>query len=116
MPPSRRCTRLPARPLYGPAERPGARRGFQKPDRRQGIMTRVLSAKRFDTMAAAKGKPSNGKPASRVNLEEVFGENTFSMAERQARLPKPVFKALMRTLDQGSELEPQIADAVAVAM
>ena len=80
-------------------------------------MTRVLSAKRYDTMAAAKGAPaSNGKAASRVNLEEVFGQNTFSMAEMQARLPKPVFKALMRTLDQGTELEPQIADAVAVAM
>ena len=74
-------------------------------------MTRVLTAKRFDTMAAAKGKPSNGKAASRVNLEEVFGENTFSLAEMQARLPKPVYKALMRTLDQGSELEPSVADA-----
>jgi glutamine synthetase len=81
-------------------------------------MPRLLSHKRFDTMAAAKGASpaSNGKASSRVDLEEVFGQNTFSLAEMQARLPKPVYKALMRTLDQGTELEPQIADAVAVAM
>ena len=80
-------------------------------------MTRVMTPKRYDTMAAAKGGPAtNGKGASRTNLEEVFGQNTFSLAEMQARLPKPVYKALMRTLDQGIELEPQIADAVAVAM
>ena len=79
-------------------------------------MARVTTPRRFDTMAAAKGAAPNGKQDSRVNLEEVFGQNTFSMAEMQARLPKPVFKALMRTLDQGTELEPSVADAVAVAM
>jgi glutamine synthetase len=76
-----------------------------------------MTPKRYDTMAAAKGAPTtNGKTASRVDLEEVFGQNTFSMAEMQARLPKPVFKALKQTIEQGTELEPSIADAVAVAM
>ena len=47
----------------------------------------------------------SGKGATRTDLETVFGQNTFSLAEMQARLPKPVFKALMRTLDQGTELD-----------
>src|ERR1041384_1479316 len=76
----------------------------------------TMLTKRFDTMAAAKGPTTNGKAATRTNLEEVFGSNTFSLAEMQARLPKPVYKALMRTLDAGVELEPSVADAVAVAM
>ena len=79
-------------------------------------MSRVVTQKRFDTMAAARGTAGNGKMGSAVPIQEVFGQNTFSLVEMQARLPKSVYKALVRTLEQGSELEPQVADAVAVAM
>jgi glutamine synthetase len=41
-----------------------------------------------------------------MNIEEIFGENTFGLAEMRARLPKPIFKALIATIEQGTELDP----------
>jgi len=79
---------------------------------------------RFDILAAAKGW-SPVVPASGVNgiegritmdVEKIFGENTFGMAEMRARLPKPIYKALLATIEQGLELDPTLTDAVALAM
>jgi glutamine synthetase len=50
------------------------------------------------------------------HLKELFGEQVFSEAVQRERLPKPIFKALQRTIKQGVELDPAIADAVASAM
>src|SRR6476469_2404124 len=47
---------------------------------------------------------------------QVFGENVFSVAEQRQRLPKPVFKQLQATLEQGEALDSSLADAVALAM
>jgi glutamine synthetase len=77
---------------------------------------------RFDILAAAKGwSPVNGskssdRPQAAADVEKIIGENTFGLAEMRARLPKPVFKALMATIEQGSELDPTVTDAVALAM
>ena len=68
---------------------------------------------RFDILAAAKGwspvstgTPANGStPRVTMDVEKIFGENTFGMSEMRARLPKPVFKALVATIEQGTELE-----------
>src|SRR5688572_27107606 len=79
-------------------------------------MARSTITKRFDTMAAVKGGPSPNGKSTRTDLEAVFGQNTFSHAEMQARLPRPVYKALMKTLEQGTELDASVADAVALAM
>ena len=84
-------------------------------------MTRVQTPnKRFDALAAVKASParSNGKAdkPTRIDLEEVFGLNTFSLAQMQTRLPKSAYKALLRTLEEGTELDSGVADAVAVAM
>src|SRR5688572_19665746 len=79
-------------------------------------MARSTITKRFDTMAAVKGGPSPNGKSTRTDLEAVFGQNTFSHAEMQARLPRPVYKALMKTLEQGTELDATVADAVALAM
>ncbi len=80
-------------------------------------MTRVVTPRRFDSLAAVKQSPAgtNGKK-KKVSLEEVFGENTFNLAQMQARLPRPAYKALLRTIEGGTELDPTVADAVAVAM
>ena len=68
-------------------------------------------------MAAAKGAPAvNGKPASRVNLEEVFGQNTFSLAEMQARLPEAGVQGADPHARAGDRAGPAVADAVALAM
>ncbi|NLF31441.1 MAG: glutamine synthetase III, partial [Planctomycetes bacterium] len=49
-------------------------------------------------------------------MESVYCEHVFSEAIQRKRLPKEVFKALRRTITAGEELQPDIADAVAVAM
>ena len=47
---------------------------------------------------------------------EVFGENVFTKAVMQRRLPKPVFKSVMATIEHSKPLDPSVADVVAAAM
>jgi len=47
---------------------------------------------------------------------EIFGENVFSKAVMQKRLPKPVFKSVMATIEHSKPLDPTVADVVAAAM
>jgi glutamine synthetase len=52
-----------------------------------------------------------------THLKDLFGSLVFSEEVQKARLPKPVFKALQKTIKQGAQLtDPAIADAVASAM
>src|SRR4051794_20960514 len=51
-----------------------------------------------------------------THIQELFGANVFSESVQRARLPKPVFKALQKTIKFGAPLDPDIADAVANAM
>ena len=51
-----------------------------------------------------------------VSASELFGANVFNKSVMKERLPKPVFRSLMHTIDTGSRLDPSIADAVASAM
>jgi glutamine synthetase len=53
---------------------------------------------------------------SKLSATEFFGTNVFSKTVMKARLPKPVYKSLLKTIDTGSTLDPSIADAVAAAM
>jgi glutamine synthetase len=46
----------------------------------------------------------------------LFGENTFSTAVMQAKLPKPVYEALQDTIRRGQRLDRGIADVVAHAV
>ena len=52
----------------------------------------------------------------KVHAKDLFGENVFNEEEQRQRLPKPIFKALQKTIKQGAPLDPLIADAVATAM
>src|SRR5207249_3291180 len=47
---------------------------------------------------------------------EAFGSLVFNDAVQQARLPKPVYHALRRTITHGDALDHTVADAVASAM
>ncbi|MCU1358605.1 MAG: glnA [Acidimicrobiales bacterium] len=47
---------------------------------------------------------------------EVFGQNVFTKAVMQKRLPKPVFKSVMATIEHSKPLDPAVADTVASAM
>jgi glutamine synthetase len=81
---------------------------------------------RFDTLAAARGwegDARNGSAAAAArsaamptDIETLFGQHTFGMAEMRARLPKQVYKALIRTVEHGDPLDPSVADVVALAM
>ncbi len=51
-----------------------------------------------------------------THMKDLFGENVFSEAVQRERLPKPIFKALQKTIKQGAPLDPAIADTVAAAM
>jgi len=51
-----------------------------------------------------------------THASELFGVNVFNEEVQRQRLPKPVFKALQKTIKQGAPLDPLIADAVANAM
>src|SRR5262245_16313439 len=50
------------------------------------------------------------------HIKHIFGENVFNEAIQRERLPKPVFRALQKTIRQVAPLGPAIADAVATAM
>ena len=80
-------------------------------------MTRVMP--RFDTLAAARYTlpvPNGDEEKKRIDLEEVYGENLFGLHEMKSRLPRPQFEALLSTINNGTELDPTVADAVALAM
>ena len=48
--------------------------------------------------------------------EEVFGINVFNDAVMRQRLPKETYRALHATIDNGLQLDPQVASVVANAM
>lgn len=62
-----------------------------------------------------------GTPNTPINYVEspakdLFGENVFSIAAMQERLPQSAFKSLKKTIDAGEKLDSAIADIVATAM
>lgn len=50
------------------------------------------------------------------NVADIFGENVFSDKVMQERLPKKIYKELHKTIDEGKELSPMVAEVVAEAM
>jgi glutamine synthetase len=53
---------------------------------------------------------------SETPSKDLFGVNVFSDSVMKERLPKAVYKAIRRTIDNGEKLDISVADAVAVAM
>ena len=51
-----------------------------------------------------------------ISAKDIFGVNVFNEAVQKERLPKPIYKALQKTIKLGQPLDPSIADAVASAM
>lgn len=52
----------------------------------------------------------------KINVSEIFGSNVFNDGVMKARLPKAVYKDLKKTIEEGTELNPAIADVVANEM
>src|SRR5437764_14851884 len=51
-----------------------------------------------------------------LHFKDAFGANVFSEAVQRERLPKPMFKALHRTIKKGERLSEDVADAFASAL
>jgi glutamine synthetase len=54
--------------------------------------------------------------SEKINVAEIFGSNVFDDSVMKARLPKSVYKDLKKTIENGTELNPAIADVVANEM
>ncbi len=59
--------------------------------------------------------------APRVNFQttpvkDLYASNVFGEEAQQERLPKAIYKKLQQTIKKGAQLDPAIADAVAIAM
>ena len=50
------------------------------------------------------------------SLENTFACNVFGDVVMRTRLPKNIYKALRKTIDEGLPLAPEVADIVANAM
>jgi len=79
-----------------------------------------MSATRGRAIEATHGW--NGQPGhvptqhESADIESMFGCDVFNQRVLRQRLPAEPYKALVRTIEQGERLDPQVADAVAAAM
>ncbi len=55
-------------------------------------------------------------PAAAARIDDIYGADVFSRRLMSQRLPKEVYKSLLRTIDHGDPLDPQVADVVAATM
>ena len=53
---------------------------------------------------------------SKINVEEIFASNVFTLGVMKERLPKDVFKDVKKVMEQGGELSLADANVVAKAM
>lgn len=53
---------------------------------------------------------------SEVSTQELFAVNVFGKKVMKERLPKPIFKSVLKTIESGEKLDPSVADMVASAM
>jgi glutamine synthetase len=61
---------------------------------------------------AGKGTAMDDK----INVEDIFGKNVFTLEKMRERLPKNVYKELVKVMDQGGELSMAAANVIAKAM
>ena len=78
----------------------------------------VGSSARMAAISAVTNYKPLSEPLNFIDTptSEIFGCNVFNKAVMKNRLPKPVFKALVKTIESGEKLDPAIADVVASAM
>jgi glutamine synthetase len=83
-----------------------------------GVPASVGGSARSAAIAAVTNYRATNPPMNFIDTpaQDLFAANVFSKAVMKARLPKPVFKSLMRTIEAGAKLDDSVADAVASAM
>jgi len=69
-------------------------------------------------VAAVTNYSPSGPPMNFIDTpaQELFQSNIFGRAAMRARLPKAVYKKLIKTIETGEMLDPTVADVVATAM
>ena len=77
-----------------------------------------MTTARANAISAINNYRANGQTWNfrETPTSEIFGSNVFGDTAMKDRLPKSVYKALQATIKQGKPLDPNIADAVALAM
>ena len=58
----------------------------------------------------------NGSSTNVERVDSIFGADIFSRTTMRQRLPKEVYRSLLRTIDHGQPLDPAVADVVAASM
>jgi glutamine synthetase len=58
----------------------------------------------------------NGASTPAERIDDIFGSDIFSRTMMRQRLPKEVYRSLLRTIDRGEPLDPAVADVVAASM
>ena len=77
----------------------------------------ATNARQQAIQAIAAARPTLNRLDFRAeHLKDLFGASVFHEEVQKSRLPKPVFKALQKTIKLGLPLDPSVADAVASAM
>lgn len=71
---------------------------------------------RLAPWASENGQNGHLNGGVRDNVEKIYGQDVFSERVMQQRLPKDVYKRLLRTITLGERLDPAVADVVASAM
>ena len=73
---------------------------------------------RQEALQAVRGREPvrSGVDYTVTPVSEIFGVNVFNRHVMRTLLPKNVYKALVRCLDHGEQLDPSMADIVANAM
>lgn len=79
-------------------------------------MKKVKNARHQMICEIASSKHLTGTVQPNGDFEANFGTNIFSEKEMRKRLPKAIFKAVLKTIRNGERLDPAIADVVAQAM
>lgn len=94
----------------------------------RGLLERITmpataSSRIAEPHAAYNGATTNGlasihgtSPSKHEQVDHIFGADVFNERVMQQRLPKDVFKRLLKTLHHSEPLDPAIADIVASAM
>ena len=93
------------------------RKGFGAAAGGSGISSGGMSPRMAAITAVTNYQPfSPPLDFAKTPAHRLFGENVFSKSVMKDRLPKPIYKSLMKTIEVGEKLDPEIADVVASAM
>ncbi len=83
----------------------------------------MFNIQNIDVLTAAKSWRVNGftnntssEFENGKNIAEIFGIDVFTIDKMREKLSKDVWKSLLATVEIGQQLEPRIADIVALAM